>query len=155
MTFLKGMWYELGDLGYDAAVWAPLPSRILKMGKSLEDPRKYYPGDIRDAAYAFLSDVAMSYRAFAPVPIIRAFCDRYQAGHGIRPLETLNNVYGAQASGQYSNCEFDSVAMESITLRYDISEDDILRVEALIRSSDPLTFLCDKVFLRLAEVDYR
>jgi hypothetical protein len=38
--------------------------------------------------------------------------------------------------------------------RYNITKQDIVRVEKMILESEPLTFLHDPVFLKLAAVDY-
>jgi hypothetical protein len=46
-------------------------------------------------------------------------------------------------------------AVEIVCRRYDITYDDILRVEALLRSVESLpSFVCDPVFVRLGDVDY-
>jgi len=77
ITFLKGMWYPADSPS--GFYWGPLPSRILKVGKSLKDPRSLY--DVKDLAKAaewFLGDVAKGYSYFMEVPVLRAFTRKHK-----------------------------------------------------------------------------
>jgi hypothetical protein len=151
VTFLKGMWYNIHDLPR----WGPLPSRILKMGKSMKDPRSLYGvSSIEEAAELYLSDVASSYRQFLPVPILRAFVQRYRSTVA-RPTRSARlSKYTTQTSGLLADHRFDDDSMSVICDRYNVTIDDIVRVEEMILTSKPFTFLHDPVFLKLAEVDY-
>lgn len=152
-TFLKGMWY----LSRGRYIWAPLPSRILKAGKSLRDPREIYgTKDFEKACGLFLNGVASTYAVYLQVPIMRAFVARYSTNtKDCQHLSGLEfNPYTTVASGAYCRDPLDAEAMVAVCERYRVTEDDILRAEHLILNSNPLTFLSDPVFVALWESDY-
>jgi hypothetical protein len=89
VTFLKGKWWLSSTYeeppGEDPSaprlkvpytarlVWAPLPSRVLKYGKSLRDPRDLFRRakvELEPAATAFLGQQAACYSAFALPPLL-------------------------------------------------------------------------------------
>lgn len=79
-TFLKGFWCPTQD---DQLYWVPLPSRIFKMGKTVDPLAKIYPGIFKKrtledalpiAAYQFLSEVAHGYAFYCPTPFFDHFC---------------------------------------------------------------------------------
>jgi len=100
MTFLKGVWYKTISapvspqrrtssidhvVDYDY-FWAPLPSRVLKFGKSFTDPCQLYPeycsrgrrvDSLKLAGAAFLSDVARGTMDFLPLPGLGLFYSRF------------------------------------------------------------------------------
>jgi hypothetical protein len=137
-TFLKGMWYRCshGVLDY---FWGPLPSRFLKMGKSLKDPRTlaHYqlvlkrenclPDQrLKRAAELFMNDIAHSYNTFAPIPLVRRFCAQYAKSEQIKNLledhqvkPTGNSVVLLDPEGQLSS-------------HYDVPLEWWSQVEALI-----------------------
>lgn len=152
VTFLKGMWYDVGD----ELCWGPLPSRILKMGKTLRDPRSMYcTSDYSTAGELYLSDVASSYSVFLQVPILRAFVKRFKLNHKAHHQEAEIPEYSTQASGNFSDIVTDEQLFHNLSLRYGIGPDDIRRVERLIERAQPFNFMRDPVFQRLATVDYR
>jgi hypothetical protein len=150
VSFLKGMWYETPE-----PVWGPLPSRILKMGKSLRDPRTLYRiTAMREAGDNFLKDVASSYSVFLQVPILRAFVQRY-TGNVVRPHSSARvSQYSTSSSGQYRYLKLDEKSMVSVCNRYSLTINDIRRVEQLILNSEAFTFLHDPAFQLLAARDY-
>ncbi len=151
VTFLKGMWYEVEG----KYIWGPLPSRILKAGKTLRDPRSLYgTRDMKLAAGEYLSDVSNSYSVFLQVPIVRAFVARYKKKSVIHSSEAEIAEHNAKASGFYQSLHLDAAALSSTCNRYDVNVEDILRVEEMIMQSEPLLFMHDPVFLKLALVDY-
>jgi len=80
-TFLKGMWLHC-EGGYH---WAPLPSRVLKMGKSIKDPRTiYHTRDFQEAAVLFCSDIAHSFSLFVAVPFVRVFVKNFMVRQQVR-----------------------------------------------------------------------
>lgn len=89
-TFLKGAWYALAvPLVYQGRnltnFWGPLPSRILKVGKSLKDPRTLLPTkNSRANATAvevgsyYLTMQAKGLAPFLLPPILHEFVARWQ-----------------------------------------------------------------------------
>lgn len=151
VTFLKGMWYD-SDMEY---YWGPLPSRILKAGKSLHDPRSLYGvSSFPRAGHMFLCDVASSYRVFLQVPVLRAFVKRFEESLEKPAGEARISEYATQASGELSGYVISAVAISAVCRRYNCSPEDLRRVETMISNAKALQFLHDPVFLRLAEVDY-
>jgi len=155
ITFLKGMWYDVDD----KMCWGPLPSRFDKIGKSMKNPVTMYsePGERKldsfTAADMFARDVASSYATFLPVPIIRAFVQRYQNPTKHHRLAELSE-HSIMASGTLKHLSLSKHACEAVCDRYDISYEDILRAEEMILTSEAETWLHDPVFLRIAAVDY-
>jgi hypothetical protein len=75
-SFLKG-WFTL-DLTQRQYHWNPLPSRILKMGKSLRNPQDIYPDvSASVAAKMFMNDVCYGINSMTVSPIIQTFCERF------------------------------------------------------------------------------
>jgi hypothetical protein len=144
-TFLKGMWYRVKGGPY-SHYWGPLPSRFLKMGKSLKDPftLQHYKRAIQEeptsevpfvrAAKMFLSDVAHSYGAFLPVPLVRTFADNFRRGPMIRNVLEEHQI---KASKDLKP-QFDG--LEQISLHYEVPTSWWAEVEALI-PSEPFHFL--------------
>jgi hypothetical protein len=162
MTFLKGMWYpvqapvvEGKEFGFKN-IWGPLPSRILKMGKSLDDPRSmYHERDMLKAGAYFLSDVASSYSTFLQVPLVRAFVRRYrEESERAQHRKTKLSYYSANSSGQFTHINLDDAALSCVCERYNVTREDILLTESLIESSSAFTFLSSPVFINAAHVDY-
>ena len=77
ITFLKGMWVPVCEQFRFEAYWTPLPSRFLKVGKSLRDPRELYREPLPAAASHFLSDLANSYKEFLVVGPLARFCANF------------------------------------------------------------------------------
>ena len=84
LTFLKGMWFPCA-LGPD--VWTVLPSRVIKAGKSATNPETIFRSVLRDlpkekrrrkAGELFLGAQAANYDSFLPVPVLRAFVEKYR-----------------------------------------------------------------------------
>jgi hypothetical protein len=152
VTFLKGMWYDVGE----RLCWGPLPSRILKVGKTLHDPRDMYGiKDMKLAGTSYLGDVASSYSVFLQVPILRAFVQRFNIKVLKHHDEASIPEYSTQASGNLSDLVLTERALASLQIRYDISLEELIRVENLIMRAEALNFMRDPVFIKLATVDYR
>ena len=74
MSFLKGFWYRTAH-GF---TWAPSPSRFLKMGKIINDPRTTYKEkDLCKAISRHFAGLAATYKQYSQVPLISAFVRRF------------------------------------------------------------------------------
>lgn len=154
VTFLKGMWYltELCEETGTEYYWGPLPSRILKVGKSLKDPRTLYcDRDFHSAANKFLGDVATGYSFFIEVPILRAFVKNFSTRGGGKTLMELDpsQKYKIQAAAKQKPKITDCTA---ICIRYDISEEDIRSLEEMYPTK-PFSFLQHPLLEKLL-IDY-
>jgi len=151
VTFLKGMWYPTDS---DGLVWGPLPSRVLKAGKSLSCPTDLYPNvGLVTASGFYLRDVASSYSTFLPVPILRAFVQRFAADVKPHPMTAIKE-FSVQGTGLYRNCKITEDAVAQVCHRYDIDETDIAQVEYQYSVAEPLELISHSAFSALALVDY-
>lgn len=105
------------------------------------------------AAACYLRDVACSYAPFLQVPVLRAFVRRYLAQCVPHDKARLSE-YSAQASQLYSKISLSDEAMIRCAERYNLTEEEIIQMEALIYQSKPLTFLSHPGFMKMALVDY-
>lgn len=148
MTFLKGMWYPTE--GPYPFYWGPLPSRVLKVGKSLKDPRSIYgTKDFHQAASWFLGDVAKGYSAFIPVPVLRAFVEKHRGnafGKGLTELDPKLK-YKINAANVEKPHKLD---FSHFYKRYQTTEGELLDLESIYPDS-PFNFvqhpLLDKLVL--------
>jgi len=148
VTFLKGKWYPTGS----GLVWGFLPSRILKIGKSLRDPRVLYKTkDLQQATACFASDLAHSFVGFLQIPLIRAFVRRYRI-HPLR-INLLQELdVQVATTGAFSQCIVSD--WSSLVVRYDASWEDFEEIEEMIDQSSIFTFLEHPLFVELARIDY-
>ena len=149
VTFLKGMWYDAES----GPVWGPLPSRILKAGKSLRDPRDIYGiADFEEASIRFLSDVALGHGYFLQVPILRQFVENYAVRKENKSLVQLdvNQKYKTQASGM--NKRVMVMCWGNVCRRYNTDMHEIEELEAMMPST-PFQFVQHPLFNKLA-IDY-
>jgi hypothetical protein len=150
VTFLKGMWYPThSDLGF---YWGPLPSRILKVGKSLRDPRMIYKTkDFEQAAKWFLGDVARGYSAFLEVPVLRAFVHKHAKNSHGKSLEDLDPRirYKVNAS---EDAKPQIASLEYFCERYSTTPEELDELEALYPDA-PFNFVQHPLLEKLV-VDY-
>lgn len=147
-TFLKGMWYDT-DHG---PAWGPLPSRILKMGKSLRHPFELHKTKtLESSASLYLNDVASSYSGFLPVPLIRKFVANFL----IKNATYVNIIEEHQiaTTGLQQNFQFTAAGMQQICRRYKITLEELLETEEKIPDV-PFRFLVSRVYTQLALNDY-
>jgi len=145
-TFLRGMWYHT-TRGY---YWGPLPSRFLKMGKSLKDPRAIYKlKDYTLACRYYLNDIAQSYKTFVSVPLIRTFVENF-CFH--KKQFHLLDRYQIQAADT-TKPQLVEEAYIALEEKYGITKKDWARVEKLI-PREPFVFLTDPVFDSLVATDH-
>jgi hypothetical protein len=153
-TFLKG-WF-IAAREHAGVVWAPLPSQVLKISKTLRDPRLFSPvrehvDGLKKFAYAMGRSMGTIPRDY---PILGPFLAMYD-----RLGSKTSMVVSASEDQWFKPTLFGSVdrasAAKSICYRYDITYTDIERVEALFAKIEQLPCLmADPVFDRFAEVDY-
>jgi len=150
-SFLKGAWY----LYEGKLTWGPLPSRILKMGKTTSNPLLLYRGCSFSTACAyFASDLASSFEPFLLTPCIRAFVATYkiEGRKSMYPLKKLfEGLYSIKPKGLKGRVVTD---LESTCRRYSITERDISEMEELI-STGLHRFIVHPGFEALADRDYR
>lgn len=155
-TFLKGMWYPTMAHGN---VWAPLPSRFLKVGKSIVNPVELYGEPDKVAACGmYLHDVASSFSTYMRIPLMDAFVDTFKKGDviNIRKYEYQDptNPFRIQGSGQYCNAVITDDAYVMLEERYGIDKSQFQEATIQILESTPLTFLSHPTYVALWKVDY-
>jgi hypothetical protein len=139
------MWYHTTS----GLFWGPLPSRFLKMGKTLKDPRIIYKTkDLNLAAQLFLNDIALCYDVFLAVPIIRQFCKNFKRG-----IMVVNYIetHQIQAASKPKPC-LSPEAFEQLEIRYGITQKEFESFEAILPSS-PFWFIQSPIFDKMAAVD--
>jgi hypothetical protein len=154
VSFLKGAWYKVRhsaqwdrDLDY---VWGPLPSRILKVGKSFEDPRTFYRGlPFEAACERFLHDQGASLKSFCCPPILSDFVHRWSKGRAAPPEE-----WSITASGRLTNVLDEHALYEFFFERYGLLPEQVRQARDLVSSAAPFTFMVSPAFLQMALVDY-
>jgi len=150
-TFLKGTWWVTVHSTYE---WGPLPSRVLKAGKSLHDPNLLFPKvGIVEAARRFLAGIANNYARLVQVPILRAFVQRY-VDPRVKVIEQGKVKYKVRPGSRVPSALDEQEALAFCWRRYRLSAEVVYEVEQMILKSAPFTFLSHPVFTRLAQVDY-
>lgn len=142
--FLKGKWYTtiFGD-----HVWAPLPSRFLKMGKVAKDPRLKPKDDLQGAILDFAQSIASTYQQYGQVPLIRTYVDKYYVcGHPTAHQQLEWMVKGTRA------VLLDP--LDEVAQYYDVDKSWFQEVESMISQSVLFTFLEHPLFHTLAQRDY-
>jgi len=149
-TFLKGMWYRVNtDFGY---YWGPLPSRILKVGKSLKDPKVLYRShtqDTTEASRLFVNDVACGYSFFLQVPLLRMFVRSFKTTDMILDVQEAYSVL-SQKSRKPIILEEAWFQLEG---RYGVSRDVFLSAESLY-ATEVFSFMEHPIYHILNLVDY-
>lgn len=153
VTFLKG-WFVKNCEKY---VWAPLPSRIVKLGKSLRTTSDIYKKDLRTSSKMFMHDVCYCLASCSIDPILETYTSnfilRYKSGY-FDPNFTPDYLYG-----------FDISVGEKVILnakecklqfchRYQVSElvyDSFLKY---LKNIKLFQILYHPIFQRMLEKDY-
>ncbi len=153
ITFLKGMWWktEFGTLA-----WAPLPSRTLKAGKSIRDPKQIFRmKSYTAAAHRFLRAVADCYATMSQVPVLCGFVQRWQVGD--TPLlyvwHQVTHVAYATSAEKAPRLDRPAALLQAAN-HYGVDVGDLLSLEAMYRNAGCFTYLQHPVFLKMALVDY-
>lgn len=146
VSFLKGLWYPT----YSGRFWAPLPSRILKIGKSLKDPRVTYKDpSLYSAAERCLNDLACCYSFYAQVPILRVFVTNFMKGKCTN--ENMLSKYQIASSKDSKPPLYNPISI--LSARYDVPESWFVDVE-LMFPNRPFMFFEHPLFATFARVDY-
>jgi len=153
-TFLKGWW--LPRLGGGVS-WYPLPSQVVKLGKSMRNPRLYsqshddYDG-VLVAAWALAKSMPNLPRDY---PLLGPFVSMLE-----RCGRESKIVLSSSEDGWYKpNCASGPIdrvyALETVCSRYDVTSDEVAECEAMMHEVKRLpVFLSHRVFLQLSNVDY-
>jgi hypothetical protein len=160
VTFLKGWWLE----GKDGVQWVPLPSAVIKLGKVLKSPveitkfkrqGKQMHRSAKEAVAMCAAALAASYgKIDQDYPILGAFCGALERAGDARGLAcgNLQESWKPRMGGISVDRK---LAMEEMCWRYNITIDDILRVERLLGSIQVLpAYVEDEVFDKLCSRDY-
>jgi len=155
-SFLKGLFYPVLIGGTKTYMWGPLPSRIIKLGKSLKDPITIYHmhrGQEEMADKHYLHDQALALAHYDWVPIlgnwIRAAI-RLPAHASITAQPSYN--YKPIATGLSVEAIPDT--LQAITAHYTCDVFAIQRVAHLVEQVAPGTALVDPLWAVMAQVDY-
>jgi len=149
-SFLKGTWYDVLDPEF-MYYWAPLPSRILKLTKSLRDPRGlYHTKDFHEASSQFVNDVLVSYSPFMEIPILRVLVKNFCVKD--RQIINFYEEYKVQATLNTPKPRFDPTENEDIYLRYGSTKEEFEDLESHIPPH--LFWFVDHALLRKLAGDY-
>lgn len=153
-TFLKGMWYPVSDPAFPWGVWAPLPSRLLKLGKALKRPSDIYGRDPETSSRAFLRDNALGLGPFLPVPLLREFVAKWSPGPDIQArVQEENTAHKVAPSGVFR--EYRALAPEAVlSLRYGVPAEWFDEVAEMIHVQPMWSTLHHPLLIRLLGVDY-
>jgi hypothetical protein len=158
LTFLKGWWLSdsCGNL-----MWYPLPSQVIKAGKTLKHPTVIaHTGDISKAIYQCVNAVAKGYgNVDHSYPIFGAFlktCSRIAGSVATEELKLEKELIDSKRFRVLVEGKVDRLqAIDMIFQRYGITFEDIARVEKLYENVNFLpTVVVDPVFNKLVNKDY-
>jgi hypothetical protein len=172
LTFLKG-WFVPVARSSDV-LWVPLPSRVLKNGKTMRRPAHVQVVEIATGRVVGLclrqrrAVLAASMALGTPVPrgypivdafnraLLRAARNDFPECELFRPARRISERYEDHAAGSDASCEIDlDKVITMVCQRYDFEPDDIWRMETLLDAVTTLpVFVADDGFRRLQEVDY-
>lgn len=164
-SFLKGSWhrteYFAGCQYPHAYTWRPLPSRIIKLTKSLDDPRVIYKcgSDLRTAAASFLRDQALGMTNYADTPIFREFYYAFAHLKGVAPSASwVPPTFHVEADADVAREKLGPIVepevWENWARRYQISTDDLYEASQELHGARPFSVLRSRVWLSLAARDY-
>jgi len=151
-NFLKGSWPTIDG----ERCWLPLPSRFLKFGKSLTDPRVIFrTKDLLRACQMFCHNLASSYQTASAVPLIGTFVTKYLMTHSVQQMSNdkdmhLYSVVLVQRLAPRDRNEL----LRYYSAYYEVPEGWFIECEEMIRTAPLFSFLQHPLFRRLAEHDY-
>lgn len=150
-TFLKGWWIPSVN---GSALWYPLPSIILKLGKMLEDPRRIAKKDdfktaVRECAFALASSpgtIPFDY------PIVGPFLHKMKELGTPTTLELQHKYMRVQVT---STDPIDSQTVLSMLLwRYSITQEEVFSFEKLVDSITELPMIFSHSIVMKLTQDY-
>ena len=174
-TFLRGWWCQAEHLdGTRCMTWRPLPSALLKFGKSLRDPRitQRHKGDPSSLTFRELVGrqavgIAVSNGFIEEsYPILGPYLSALRRA-GLASTSQLLESEEVAAAYQASRDKYNVITIEDnviidrdavidqIVNRYGLCVDEILEVEDMMRQIDILpAFISHPLFHSLAVADY-
>lgn len=167
LEFLKGIWL------YDSrqnAIWVPLPSQILKLGKSIRDPRiifkTRYGKPSWDQAYKIFSKNVVASLKCIPFnyPVLGDFLsilNTFQPEHFVaaKPEDVIEDYtykthIRADERVVLSQAHI-TLAREAFCRRYEVTIDEIDNAISVIRTVTTLPVVMHhRLFFRMRTVDY-
>lgn len=172
-TFLKGAWLPTtGDAPSDRC-WSPLPSRLLKMGKTLSDPRLTMRKSSKEvvtlttALERYAAAITYSMRAYAwPQPIVNwlkrvqpPVTDLFVTSHEFQErfrVALKNDMFVLSTLAESSFVpvpKIDDVALEMYAKYYGVELEDLLDFFRQLQDLKPFTFFAHPIWYALAS-DY-
>lgn len=158
LTFLRG--WPVRVPGGNHYTWRPLPSAVLKMGKTVSDPRNIYIKD-KENAYRYMAyAICQSYQNIEDdYPILGAFLVKLRElskhTNNFRSFSKLMEHGDHKVVITSSKAVLRSDVMRSLLLRYETTEDVVEEAEQFIRSVTQIgSIVCHPMFDLLREVDY-
>jgi hypothetical protein len=151
-TFLKGWWVP----GVDRAIWVPLPSQVIKLGKIMTDPRLIFPKLAAPQAWkAAASSMAASY-GFVPreYPILGPFLKRYSELSEERLILPGEEAFRYRVKRELPIRILREQALEMICERYQLTLEDIEQLEEEIRTVPFPSIMTSLAWGALARKDY-
>jgi hypothetical protein len=146
-TFLKGMWYAT----HTGWFWGPLPSRILKVGKSQQDPMLIHKAKtFEQASSLFLNDIAQSYKQFLQVPLLRKFVSNFAI---VPDYSDMIQTHQVHASVIQKPEIIEDRTLVTLAKRYNVPPEWFIEVEKMYPTR-PLNFVEHPLFEALNNVDY-
>jgi len=157
VTFLKGWWCEAGD----RRVWMPLPSAVLKLGKTLREPheimrlpktRKHLA--VRQMAYALSQGYGQVPDDYPILGVFLQTLRRLGVKPGTNKRFELHEANRDKVQITDGKCSRLSV-LGAMMLRYHLDPGDIGEAETILRQINSLpAYIEHPVFDALCETDY-
>jgi hypothetical protein len=150
-TFLKGMWWLTTDGTYH---WGSLPSRILKIGKTLSNIKT--PSEMKDAAFQVVAGIGEVDSSF---PVLGAFRDKLLQLSGKVEKDLVDHAITDFGFSEHriQNRKFSidrPSALSVIGKRYDLSVGDIETLETTISQITSLPWYIGSEALLQFRKDY-
>jgi hypothetical protein len=149
-TFLKGFFVFGETISFDGvqteAVHVPLPSRILKLGKTLRHPATLFKNH-PDPNWAMLCAMAKSYSSYALEPILATWVDHFD--DDVQALSDGDRVIGT--SKQRFSIE---QCAHFYAERYGFDEVVVMEIRSLIKQLRTGSIWSHPALLRMVAVDY-
>jgi hypothetical protein len=149
VDFLKGWW--IPGLSHQL-VWTVLPSRVLKIGQHLGDPRhiRGYSRDLKVACQQHACAVAKTYAAFSWSPIVGGYVKRWKDEFDVEPWRLPSWRVTSEQAYPIDKRE----ARVWAARRYGVDYEEVIHLEKVYREVDVFTFIKHPLFLRMARADY-
>jgi hypothetical protein len=158
--FLKGTWYpcvqdHIGRGSVAKRCWGPLPSRVIKLGKALTDPKRLYATKDETSAFTwFMEDVCHSMASYEYVPILGAMLRRWNSHPTIqRKHLDMTDVYKPAMAG-HTGVRSTADTYTYVANHYGCDLATMKELEQLYATLEVQTHISHPLYLRLAADDY-